>query len=90
MSANTVLSKEVTVGTTQERVSAWDPNREWTKVQALSTNTDLIYIGGDGVTTAAGFGEVIAKEGTEIKGPAAVYLISGSAGQKVRVLEGYK
>lgn len=56
-------------------------------VQSLDTNTSDIYIGGAGVTTSAGFKlEPGATASLAVNNVAAVYSISGSSGQVLRVL----
>lgn len=57
------------------------------KVQAARANTDLIYLGGSTVTTANGYGELGPGDSDEIELEGALYAISGTAAQAVRVLD---
>ena len=90
-------AKDVTVGTSPVLVSAEATLKRWVKVQALTANTGLIYVGDVTVTTAQGFGELVGTDGDgkargdsiELETSAAVYCISGTASQHVRVLEGF-
>lgn len=76
----------VTVGTTAVVVSAADAARQSVLIQADSSNSGLIFIGASGVTAANGI-ELSAGQSIEIdETTAAVYGISDTAGQKVRVL----
>ena len=74
-----------TVGVAQvQLVAASTPCKKGVLVKALSTNTDKVYVGKTGVTTATGY-ELTAGETITIEADNAnkVYLIAGAAGQKV-------
>lgn len=82
----TLASAAVTVGTTEVALTAADTSRFSVTIQNLG-GAD-IYIGPTGVTTSSGL-KVAANGGvlTLDKQTAAVYGISGSAGNDVRVLK---
>lgn len=90
MKANRIVPSKVEVGAAAVLVSAWNPAKVFTMVQADKANAQLVYVGDAGVTTAIGFGELAGATGdvATIVGPAAVYAIAGGASQNVRVLEG--
>lgn len=82
---------KVAVGATFTLVSAYNARKRVTLISADSANTQLVYIGGtSGVTAANGFGELsgATKDSITLQGPCAVYAISASGTQNVRVLEG--
>lgn len=83
-SVGTVLEAEaITVGTTEVELSPADTTRQSVTIQNLGSAD--VYIGPTGVTTSSGI--KLASNGslTLDKQTAAVYGISGSAGQDVRV-----
>jgi len=75
----------VTVGTSATLLAAANSSRQ--ALTIMNNGTATIYLGGSGVTTASGL-PVTAGQGFVVEGTtAALYAISGTAGQDVRVME---
>lgn len=80
----TLAAAAVTVGTVAVVVSAANTLRQSVTIQNLGSVP--IYVGPSGVTTASGVAVQAGEAITLDKQTAAVYAISGTAGQDVRVL----
>lgn len=85
---------QVTVGTSEVELVAGASalvNRIGLKVKALATNDDVVYIIETGGSTSTGYallpGEEAPPFSFDAANAVAVYAISGSAGQKVSVIE---
>jgi hypothetical protein len=74
----------VTVGTAEVLLAAADPTRQSVTIQNLGAAD--VYVGATGLTTATGVKLASGGAITLDKQTAAIYGISGSAGQDVRVL----
>ena len=89
MATNRNPEKKVTVGATFALLSAWNPGKNYTMVEADKANTQPLYLGStSSVATTTGFGELAAGEVVTIEGAGAVYAIAGGASQSARVVEG--
>lgn len=80
---------EKTIGVAESAAAAASVNRKSLRFRAPATNTDNIYVGATGITTANGCIEIKPGETwVESDGAAAAWFaISGTAGQKLRVQE---
>lgn len=91
MSTNRNPAKKVTVGASAVLLSAWNPDKNYTMVQADKANAELLYVDDSSdVSTSDGFGELAAGEVVTILGSGAVYGIAGGASQAARIIEGMK
>jgi hypothetical protein len=78
---------KTSVGTSAVSLGASNPKRTKLLIEADAANSGTIYLGDSGVTTASGFGELLAGESIELETSAQVYAIASAASQNVRTLE---
>lgn len=76
----------VTVGTAQTQVAAANASRKRAILKALSTNTNPVYVGATGVTTANGM-ELLPGESLEWTSDDVAYAIVAAGTEEVRRLE---
>jgi hypothetical protein len=84
--SGTLLATAVTVGTSATVLPATTLS-DRDSILVYNNGTATIYIGGSGVTTASGIPVEPGASWSDDLGETAVYAISGTAGQNVRVLE---
>ena len=83
--ASSFTAANVTIGTSAGLVAAANGTRK--SLTVYNNGSAVIYLGGSGVTTAAGLPLAVGQGITFDGNTAAVYGISGSAGQDVRYFE---